>query len=219
MQAENLKLRSSKPWNQLCTQHRGPEVQVLRSRSPEPPGPAERWRWWRAQIAFISWMHDTTVLLMGALLRAWNTWNNNLFAFVASLLHWFQVPAGSAQAEQVVLVNDWQGLSRQRWRVQPRSWWGCVCLCRGWDPLTLPWSRKPQHGVFLLSSIMASLYALCRGPLKQWERPHPNSSTAQKPMGRVCSGERGPLQTAELSSQIRGQTWTRGDRSRFLLFK
>lgn len=182
------------------------------------------------KLLFSSWMHDTTVLLMGALLRGWNTLNNNLLAFVASLLHWFQVPAGSAQAEQVVLVNNWHGLSRQSDGESNASPGGDVSVCAG------DGTHSPCRGLGNLSrelscSLPSQLqFTLCvevpisNGNIqtqqnnRSWES-FPNSSMAQKPMGWVCSGERGPLQTAKLSSQIWGQTWTWGDRSRFLLFK
>lgn len=86
-----------------------------------------------------------------------NLLNKSPFASVASLLHCFQVPAGSAQAKQVVLVKNWQCPSGRSEAEPDLIPGGNVSV---WDLLTLPCSRKPQHGVIPLSSLLLFLF-LC----------------------------------------------------------
>lgn len=163
-QAENLELGSSKPWRPPCMQHWALEVQLPWSQ-PQQAAPGAGTLWWCKSYS-TPWMHHATELLAGALLRGGNMLNNKPFAFVASLLHCFQLPAGSGQGKQVVLVNNWHHPSRQSdWESNPSPG---VCLRQGWDLLTLLWSRKPQHGVVLSSSIKALLYPSCWGALKRW---------------------------------------------------
>lgn len=110
-QAENLKLSSSRLCRPSCMQHWALEVQLPWSQ-PQLAAPGTGTLWW-CKSSSTPWVHHATDLLPGALLRGGNTLNNKLFAFVASLLHCFQLPAGSGQAKQVVLVNNWHHLSRQ----------------------------------------------------------------------------------------------------------
>lgn len=151
-----------------------------------------------SKLPFPSWMHDTTGLLKG-----WNTLNNKPFAFMASLLHCFQVSAGSAQAKQVVLVNNWHGLSRRSdWESNP-SPGGDVSVC------VRDGTRSPRRGPGNLSTELFCFlpsrlrFTLCAevpwsgGDVQTHENNRsceslPDPSMAQKPMGWISSGERGP---------------------------
>lgn len=167
-------------------------------------------------------MHNTTGLLTGALLRGWKTLSNKPFAFVAALLHCFQVPAGSAQAKQVVLVNNWHRLSRRSdWESNP-SPGGDVSVCvrdGTCSPCRGPGNLSKELFCFLPSRLCFKLCAevpwsggdgVSLSQIRPWEKSQWDGSA----LGRGV-----PRQTASLSSQILRQTWAWDDHSCFLLFK